>query len=697
MLVRLAKTAGFCYGVRRAIAIAEKEAPGGCVVLGELIHNRREMERLLALGLRRAASPEEIAPGETVIIRSHGEPDSVIAALRAKGCRVADATCPNVTRIHRIVREAAERGRLPIVIGDRDHPEVQGIVGSAKGVVVLKDGEETRKWLSEGAPGPETPVSVVFQTTEVRETVKKCAETLKKVYTNSEIFDTICDATFSRQKEAAGLSAICDAMLVVGDRSSANSRRLAQVCAVRCPKVIFAETASELDLSDLKDVITLGVTAGASTPAWIIKEVCAKMTEEIKIDEIVEEAPAEAAVPEIPAEPAAPAEPAPAEAEPAVESFDEMLAKSFKTLNNGDKVTGIVASIGANEITVDLGTKHSGYIPMSELTDDPEVKPEDIVKVGDEIETFVIRVNDVEGTVQLSKKRLDTVKNWDSIEAAKEDKVPVEGLVTEENKGGIVVNVKGIRVFVPASQTGLPKDAPMSSLVKTRVQLRITEVNHARRRVVGSIRAVQYEARKAAAEKTWAEIEEGKKYQGVVKSLTSYGAFVDIGGVDGMVHVSELSWKRIHNPAEVLKVGDEIEVYVISFDREKKKISLGYRKAEDNPWVKFTSQYQVGSVATVKIVKLMAFGAFAEIVPGVDGLIHVSQITNERRIGKPDEVLSEGQEVDVKITNIDEENKKVSLSIRALMDAERFAPAREERTDDEVVYDTDAPGEYRGE
>ncbi len=697
MLVRLAKTAGFCYGVRRAIAIAEKEAPGGCVVLGELIHNRREMERLLALGLRRAASPEEIAPGETVIIRSHGEPDRVIAALRAKGCRVADATCPNVTRIHRIVREAAERGRLPIVIGDRDHPEVQGIVGSAEGVVVLKDGEETRKWLSEGAPGTETPVSVVFQTTEVRETVKKCAETLKKVYTNSEIFDTICDATFSRQKEAAGLSAICDAMLVVGDRSSANSRRLAQVCAVRCPKVIFAEAASELDLSDLKDVITLGVTAGASTPAWIIKEVCAKMTEEIKIDEIVEEAPAETAAPEVPAEPAAPAETAPAEAEPAVESFDEMLAKSFKTLNNGDKVTGIVASIGANEITVDLGTKHSGYIPMSELTDDPDVKPEDIVKVGDEIETFVIRVNDVEGTVQLSKKRLDTVKNWDSIEAAKEDKVPVEGLVTEENKGGIVVNVKGIRVFVPASQTGLPKDAPMSSLVKTRVQLRITEVNHARRRVVGSIRAVQYEARKAAAEKTWAEIEEGKKYQGVVKSLTSYGAFVDIGGVDGMVHVSELSWKRIHNPAEVLKVGDEIEVYVISFDREKKKISLGYRKAEDNPWVKFTSQYQIGSEATVKIVKLMDFGAFAEIVPGVDGLIHVSQITNERRIGKPSEVLSEGQEVNVKITNIDEENKKVSLSIRALMDAERAAAQSVEEAADEVVYDTEAPADYQAE
>ena len=693
MFLKVAETAGFCYGVRRAISIAEQEAPRGCFVLGELIHNRREMDRLAKLGLRRAASVEEIPAGETVLIRSHGEPDSVLHALEEKGCRVVDATCPNVSRIHRIVREASQNGRLPIVIGDRDHPEVRGIVGSAPEVVVLKDEEETEKWLRSGTYGPETPITVVFQTTEIREHVKKCADSLKKVYTNQEKFDTICDATFSRQKEATGLSAICDAMLVVGDRSSANTRRLAEICVGRCPKVIFAETASELDLSDLKDVRTLGVTAGASTPAWIIKEVCAKMTEELKIEETKVEEAVEEAVEAV--EEAAVA--APQESDNAPETFDEMLEKSFKTLNNGDKVTGIVASIGTNEITVDLGTKHSGYIPMSELSDDPDVKPEDIVQVGQEIETFVIRVNDVEGTVQLSKKRLDTVKNWDSIEAAKEERIPVEGTVTEENKGGVVVNVKGIRVFVPASQTGLPKDAPMSSLLKTKVQLRITEVNHARRRVVGSIRAVQYEARKAAAEKTWAEIEEGKKYQGVVKSLTSYGAFVDIGGVDGMVHVSELSWKRIHNPAEVLKVGDEIEVYVISFDREKKKISLGYRKAEDNPWVKFTSQYQIGSVATVKIVKLMDFGAFAEIVPGVDGLIHVSQITNERRIGKPSEVLTEGQEVDVKITNIDEENKKVSLSIRALMDAER-APAQEEpAAEDEVVYDTEAPSDYQGE
>ena len=683
MNIRVAKTAGFCYGVKRAVDIAERTAAQGeCWCLGELIHNRHETGRLSGLGIRTAPTPEEVPAGATVLIRSHGEPDSTYRTLEEKGCKIVDATCPNVSRIHRLVREAVEKGRQPVVIGDHRHPEVRGICGSAERVLVFQDEEEILAWLERKELPPETPLTVVFQTTEVKNKAKKCEEILKKVYTNTDLFDTICEATFSRQKEAVELAAICDAMLVVGDRSSANTRRLAEICRSVCPKVIFAETASESDLSDLIDVRTLGVTAGASTPAWIIEEVCSKMTEEIK-NEVNAEPIMEAAAPAV---------------EAADESFDALLEKSFKTLNTGDKVVGIVASIGPNEVTVDLGTKHSGYIPISELSDDPDVKPEDVAKVGEEIETFVMRVNDVEGTVQLSKKRLDTVKNWDNIEEARENRTPVEGLVTEENKGGIVVNVKGIRVFVPASQTGLPKDAPMSSLLKTRVQLRITEVNHSRRRVVGSIRAVQYEARKAAAEKTWEEIEVGKTYTGTVKSLTSYGAFVDIGGVDGMVHVSELSWKRVHNPAEVLKVGDAIEVHVLSFDKEKKKISLGYRKAEDNPWTKFTEAYQIGSVATVKIVKLMAFGAFAEIVPGVDGLIHVSQITNERRIGKPDEVLSEGQTVDVKITNIDYDNKKVSLSIKALLDGERpAAPVEEESGEDEIVYDTDAPQNYAGD
>ena len=349
------------------------------------------------------------------------------------------------------------------------------------------------------------------------------------------------------------------------------------------------------------------------------------------------------------------------------ESFAEMLEKSIKTLNTGEKVTGVVTGITPTEIYVDLGTKHAGYIPVSELTDDPTVKVEDIVKVGDEIETYVMRVNDQEGVVTLSKKRLDTVKSWDDIEQAKEDHTVVEGVVTEENKGGVVVSVKGVRVFVPASQTGLPRDAAMTELVKQHVRLRITEVNRARRRVVGSIRAVAAEERAAKAAEVWENIEDGKRYTGTVKSLTSYGAFVDIGGVDGMVHISELSWSRIKHPSEVVKVGDTVEVYVISADKEKKKISLGMKDRTEDPWAKFTSTYDVGSVANVKVVKLMTFGAFAEIVPGVDGLIHISQIA-DHRIDKPGDVLSEGQMVDVKITDIDFENKKVSLSIRALLE-----------------------------
>ena len=348
------------------------------------------------------------------------------------------------------------------------------------------------------------------------------------------------------------------------------------------------------------------------------------------------------------------------------ENFAELLEQSIKTLNTGDKVTGIVTSITPTEVYVDLGAKHAGYIPYSEISSDPAAKAEDLFNVGDEIEVYVVRVNDMEGTVMLSKKRLDTVKSWDEIETACEEKTVVEGVITEENKGGLVANVKGVRVFIPASQTGIPKGGDLSQLIRQTVSMKITEVNRARRRVVGSIRAVTAEARKAAAEQIWNEIEVNKQYHGVVKSLTSYGAFVDIGGVDGMVHVSELSWSRIKNPAEVVKVGDEIDVYVIGFDPEKKKISLGYKTAETNPWNLFLNQFQVGNVATVKIVKLMTFGAFAEIIPGVDGLIHISQIA-DRRIGKPEDVLSEGQEVEAKIIDIDEENKRISLSIRALL------------------------------
>ena len=427
-------------------------------------------------------------------------------------------------------------------------------------------------------------------------------------------------------------------MIVIGDRNSSNTKRLREICSEVCKHTCLIDSGADLSAADYIGTSSVGITAGASTPEWIIKEVYNIMSDEIKT-------------------------------EATEESFDQLLEQYDKSLNTGDKVTGIVTGITPTEIAVDLGTKHAGYIPYSEVSDDPNAKPEEMFQVGQEIEVYVIRVNDAEGTVALSKKKLDAQKNWDEIEQACEDKTVVEGFVTEQNKGGLVASVKGIRVFIPASQTGVPKNGDMGALVKTTVKLKITEVNRPRKRVVGSIRAVTAEARKAAAEKIWAEIEVGKKYQGVVKSLTSYGAFVDIGGVDGMVHVSELSWSRIKSPADVVAVGDEIEVYVISFDPEKRKISLGYKTDETNPWTIFTNNYHVGDVCEVKIVKLMTFGAFAEIIPGIDGLIHISQIA-DRRIGKPEDVLSEGQTVDVKIIDIDTEKKRISLSIRALLEEE---------------------------
>ena len=644
MQIILAKTAGFCFGVDRAVEMVNESVRRGnkTATLGPIIHNRHVVERFLKQGVRELDSPEQAEPGETVIIRAHGVPEQVQQALCARGVPVLDATCPFVKKIHTIVKNETQKGRKIIIFGSPAHPEVEAIASFCREPLIVQSPEELENWLREAPERRNLPISMVSQTTSSQKMWKSCAEIAKKVCTNCEIFDTICRATEMRQEEAAILSQKCDAMVVVGDARSSNTGRLAMICEQYCKKVSLVDQADDLEMSLFSGANTVGITAGASTPSWIIKEVNNKMSEELKVETAMEE------------------------------NFAELLEQSLKTLNNGDKVTGTVMAVGSTEVEVDLGTKHTAYIPLEDFSGDPNVKPEEAVKVGDQIEAIVVHVNDGEGVVRLSKKRLEAGKAWEEIEAAAENKDIVEGVVTEENKGGIVVNVKGIRVFVPASQSGVAKGGDLGELLKKNVQLRITEVNRARRRVVGSIRSVASEQRKAAQEKIWNEIEVGKQYHGTVKSLTSYGAFVDIGGVDGMVHVSELSWNRIKNPAEVVKVGDEIDVYVIALDPEKKKISLGYKTEATNPWTIFNNEYKVGDVVTVKIVKLMTFGAFAEIIPGVDGLIHISQIA-DRRIGKPEDVLSEGQEVDAKIIDIDQEHKRISLSIRALL-----APAGED-------------------
>ena len=656
MSIRVAESAGFCFGVNRAVEMVEQAANSGkqVVTLGPIIHNRHAVAHFEKMGVGVIDKPEDAREGQTVIIRSHGVTKAVFDALKEQKVEVVDATCPFVKRIHGIVEKADAEGRLPIIIGTPTHPEVEGIAGWCKNCKVFATPEELLQWAKSDERHRDLPICMVCQTTSTESLWKICVKNAKKEFTNVKIFDTICKATESRQNEAAQLSGACDAMVVVGDAKSSNTGRLAMICREHCPKVFLVDNAEELQKDDFAGASMVGITAGASTPAWIIKEVNKTMSEILNVEATQEE------------------------------NFAELLEQSIKTLNTGDKVIGVVTGIGTTEVQIDLGTKHAGYIPYDEVSADPSVKPEDILKVGDEIEVFVVRVNDQEGTCQLSKKKLDGMKIWDDMATYCEEKTPVEAVITEENKGGLVATFKGIRVFIPASQSGVAKGGDMAAEVGKTGQMRITEVNRARRRVIGSIRAVSSEARKAAQEKLWSEIQEGAKFHGTVKSLTAYGAFVDIGGVDGMVHVSELSWNRIKNPAEVVSVGDEIDVYVISFDAEKRKISLGYKTAEMNPWNQFMTGYNVGDVVDVKIVKLMTFGAFAEILPGVDGLIHISQISN-RRIGKPEDVLTEGQTVQAQITDVDAENKRISLSIRALMAEEAVEEVAEEAAEEAPV------------
>ena len=674
--LRIAKSAGFCFGVRRSVEMAERliEEKGGCACLGMLIHNEDVVAELEHKGMRVINDPTEAKPGEPVLIRAHGASGETYKRLEQAGAEIHDATCPKVKGIHKIVAATVENGGCTVIVGMRNHPEVEAICGWCGEHLVVENAEELAGELEKNPDFWKKQISVVAQTTQTHSNFNECCNLIKKRCTNPEISDTICLATSTRQAEAESLSAQCGAMVVIGGRHSANSRHLAEICQLHCSNVQFIERTEELDLDRLRGVDIVGLTAGASTPAWIIKEVSNKMSDEIKVEESTVEKEL---------------------------SFDEMLEETLKTIYNGDKVTGIVVAITGTEISVDLGAKYSGFIPTSEFTDDG-IKVEDAVKVGDEIEAVVVRVNDVEGTAMLSKKRLDAAKVWNDVENAVEDGTVLEGVVTETNKGGVVVSVKGVRVFVPASQTDLPREADLNELVKKTVRLKITEVNKARKRVVGSIRRVAQAERRERTEAIWNEIEIGKKYHGVVKSLTSYGAFVDIGGIDGMVHVSELSWGRVHNPAEVVSVGDEIDVYVIGFDKEKRKISLGYKDPDANPWAMFNTKYQVGDVAEVKIVKLMPFGAFAEVLPGVDGLIHISQIAN-RRIGKPEDVLTVGDVTEAKIIAVDDEKHKISLSIRALSEPAPVPAVEEDEVDeapvaesDALVYEVSATGEATG-
>ncbi len=656
MRITLAETAGFCFGVDRAVSMAYEIAEKGCkaATYGQLIHNRFVTDELGKKGVGIINSAAEAEKGQTVIIRAHGISKEVYNELEKIGAEVCDATCPFVKKIHTIVSQTD--ADVPILVaGNSEHPEVMGITGHCNGeVFVFNSAEELDKILSENEKICQKRIIVVSQTTFSQNEWKICKEKIKIYCTNAKIFDTICFATRKRQDEAAELSKKSDMMIIIGGRHSSNTVKLKAVCSENC-ETYLVERAEELKNINLSHCAEIGVTAGASTPSVIIKEVLLEMSEIVKetTNLQVEEVPSEAAITDD-------------------MDFSAALEASLSSMSTDQKVKGVVMGITPTEIQVDIGRKHAGYVPMDEYSADPTADAAKELKIGDEIDLIIMKTNDAEGTVMLSKKRFDAQKSWVDIIAAEEDGRILEGTVVEVIKGGVLVVSNGVRVFIPASLATERRDEALEDLLKKTVKFRIIEVNKQRRRAVGSVRAVLKEAKKEAEEAFWAQAAEGQKYSGVVKSMTSYGAFVDIGGVDGMVHISEMSWKRIKNPSEVLAIGQEVDVYIKSLDIDNKKISLGYRKDEDNPWEILRKNYPEGTVVEAEVVGMTTFGAFARIIPGIDGLIHISQIA-DRHISKPQDVLKVGEKVTCKVTAIDYDKKRVSLSIRALIE-----PAEEE-------------------
>lgn len=645
MKITVAKSAGFCFGVNRAIEMVCALLDGGKNVytLGPIIHNPQTLAQLAARGVKIVESPDDAPQDSTIVIRSHGIPKVIFDQILARKLDYVDATCPFVSKIHEIVSKASSEGRVVLIAGDAAHPEVEGIKGHCTGAsFVFKDAAELQRIIDDILTDKNISPCVVAQTTFSMFEWEICSKIIKRVYTNATIFDTICNATAKRQSESLLMSQQCDAMIVIGGRQSSNTAKLRDVCNNNC-RTYLIETADELPLSLLKGTKNIGITAGASTPASIIKEVLDTMSEINEgADQFLTENNAEG-------------------------SFEEMLEESLKSLNTDEKVRGVVVGITPSEVYVDVGRKQAGYVPAAELSTDPNVRPEDVVKLGDVMELLIMRTNDQEGTIMLSKKRLDAAKGWETVIAAEENEAVLKGVVTEVIKGGVIAVTNGVRIFIPASQATASRGDSLEDLLKKEVFFRIIEVNRSRRRAVGSIRSVLKDARKIEADKFWETVEEGKEYTGVVKSLTAYGAFVDLGGIDGMIHISELSWGRIKHPSEVVTVGDTVMVYIKSFDQEKGKISLGYKRVEDNPWEVLKRDYPIGTATEVTIVGMTAFGAFARIIPGIDGLIHISQIA-DHRIDKPQDVLKVNDTVTAKIIEIDFDKKRVSLSIRALLE-----------------------------
>lgn len=652
--IRVAESAGFCFGVKRAIEMAY-EAIGVEPKLysyGQLIHNKTVTDDLASKGLEIVENLDGLTEG-TLLIRSHGVGKALYDEAEAKGLKILDGTCPFVKKIHNIVHEKLANGMGIIIVGDGTHPEVIGINGWCENTAVILEDEEAAK--TKEIPEKDR-YAVVVQTTFRQAKFDKILEILQDRGVNMEIHNTICSATEKRQTEAEELSKTVDKMIVIGGKNSSNTQKLVEICAKNCGNTVHIETICDLVLNNFGKDDKIGITAGASTPPAIIKEVVVTMSEAL-----------ENAVQNLGGSEEA--------------TFEQMLEESLVTLHTGDVVKGTVIQVVNEEVSVNLGFKSDGIIARGEFSSDPTVIPSKTVQPGDEIEVFVVRVNDGDGNVMLSRKRIEAQKGIEEIEAAYNEKTVVTGTVTSVVKGGLIAVVNGVNVFIPSSQVSNRFIEDLSVFNGQELEFNIIEVDRVKRRFIGGRKALveqEIAAKRAALFET---IQAGSRVNGTVSRLTDFGAFVDLGGVDGLIHISEMSWGRISNPKEVLKEGQEVEVFVLDVDKEKGKISLSLKDADKNPWKLAAEKYAVGSIVEGKVVRMVPFGVFVELEPGVDGLVHISQIAN-KHVVKPEDELKVGEVINVKVLEVNPEQKKISLSKRQADAPVEEAPAEEAATEE---------------
>jgi len=665
----VAGQAGFCFGVKRALDRAHKalrEVQEPLFSLGELVHNQAVCDRLAREGIRVVNGLDEIDRGR-VLIRTHGEGPDVFDGAREKDLEVVDATCPYVRRVQRRARELAQDGRTVVVVGDRGHPEVTGILSWSlnRGIVVENACE------AQNVP-PALKLGVVTQTTQNEENVAEVLAVLRQKTSNLVFYDTVCKATRERQDAARALSRQVDIMVVVGGHHSANTRKLTEICRESGTPTYQVENAGELQKAWFRQAAKVGVTAGASTPDWIIEEVVGKMAEftpdEEKIagnqnEQISSE---EATTPEEPVSREVEVQEATAESSESEQNdraeFEAQMAEGMNQLKKGAIISGTVVRINDNEVMIDVGAKSEGLIPLSELSHRPVQDPHEVVQEGDTIEVQVIRVENEEGHPIVSKKRADRKSVWANLEEAYQEGREIVATVTEVVKGGLLVDI-GTNGFVPASLVERGYVENLDKYLGQSLRLRIIELDRSKNKVVLSQKAILDEEYEKKRQDTWETLEEGQVLKGVVRRLTNFGAFIDIGGVDGLLHVSEIAWGRVEHPRDVLSEGQEVEVQVLGIDREKGKVSLGRKQLLSNPWDTAAANYPPGTVVEGKVLRIAPFGAFVEVEPGIEGLVHISQLAPQH-VEKTEDVVQVGDVIPVKVLSVDQNAQRMSLSLK---------------------------------